>query len=79
MFAGAKFLEYGSDEEQLVGRIVMNLHPTILVHAAFLERPFSLRELLSAVGLIEEKVSVLKERQKIQPARATLSGRGPRD
>jgi len=28
-FAAAKFLEYEADEEQLVGRIVMNLHPAI--------------------------------------------------
>ena len=29
VFEAAKFLEYEADEEQLVGRIVMNLHPAI--------------------------------------------------
>lgn len=36
LFEAAKFLEYGVDQEQLVGRIVMNLHPTVMTPAAFL-------------------------------------------
>ena len=74
VFAAAKFLQYGADEEQLVGRIVMNLHPTILAHAAFLDKPHSRQELLDAIGLIEEKFSVLKEREKAQPAVTAVSG-----
>jgi len=61
VFAAATFLEYEADEEQLVGRTVMNLHTTILVHAAFLEMPRSRKKLMSAVGLIEERFSVLKK------------------
>jgi len=79
VFAAAKFLEYEDDEEQLVGRIIMNLYPTILTHTEFLERPRSRKELISAVGLIEEMFSVLKERQRIQPAVATSSGSSPRN
>jgi len=43
VFAAARFLEYEADEEQLVGRVFMNLHPAILAHAAFLERPALIR------------------------------------
>jgi len=68
VFAAARFLAYEADEERLVGRIVMHLHPAILAHAAFLERPRSRKELMNAIGLIEEKVSVLKERKFSQPA-----------
>jgi len=78
VFAAANFLEYEADEEQLVGRIVMNLHPAILAHAAFLERPRSRKELVSAIGLIEEKVSVLKQREKAQPTVATMKKNDPR-
>jgi len=46
----------------------MNLNPTILTHAEFLERSRSRKELNSSVGLIEEKFSVLEERQNTQPA-----------
>ena len=31
----------------------MNLHPTVLDHAAFLERPRSRKDLIYSVGLIE--------------------------
>jgi len=78
VFAAARFLEYEADEEQLVGRIVMNLHPAILAHAAFLERPRSCKELMNTIGLIEEKVSVLKEREKVQPASTTQRENDPR-
>ena len=39
VFAAASFLQYEAVEEGLVGRVVMKLHPTCLVHAAFLDRP----------------------------------------
>jgi len=78
VFAAARFLEYEADEEQLVGRIVMNLHPAILAHVAFLERPRSRKELMNAIGLIEEKFSVLKEREKVQPASTTQRENDPR-
>ena len=78
VFAAVKFLGYCADEQQLVGRILMNLHPSILAQAAFLERPHSRGELYNAVGLIEEKFSVLKERQRTQPVPTTSSGSGSR-
>jgi len=35
VFAAARFLGYEAGEEQLVDRIVMNLHPTILAQWHF--------------------------------------------
>jgi hypothetical protein len=35
VFRAAGFLEYDASEQQLVDRIVMNFHPSILVHTAF--------------------------------------------
>jgi hypothetical protein len=45
VFEFAGFLQYGAAEEELVEQIVMNLHPTVLAHAAFLERPRSRKDL----------------------------------
>jgi hypothetical protein len=73
VFVAAKFLGYAADEQQLVYRIVTNLHPSILAKAAFLERPHSRAQLYSAVGLIEEKFSVLRERQRTQSVPNTSS------
>ena len=42
----------------------MNLHPTVLAHVAFLERPRSWKDLIYAVSLIEERFSVLRERKR---------------
>jgi len=67
VFAAATFLQYEADENQLIGHIVMNLHPTILTHATFLERTRSRKELISDISLIQEKFSVLKERKPSQP------------
>jgi hypothetical protein len=78
VFAAAKFLGYAADEQQLVDRIVMNLHPSILAEAAFLKWPHSRAQLYSAVGLIEEKFSMLKERQRIQSVPNTSRGGGSR-
>jgi hypothetical protein len=61
VFAAAKFLGYAADEQQLVDRIVMILHPSILAEAAFLKRPHSRVQLYSAVGLIEENFLCLRE------------------
>jgi hypothetical protein len=33
----AKFFEYQASEEQIVGRVVMNLHHKVLVHSALLD------------------------------------------
>ena len=42
----------------------MNLHSDILAQAAFLPRPGSYIELRDMVGLIEERVAVLTERER---------------
>ena len=56
----------------------MNLHPSILAQAAFSERPRSRRQLTNATGLIEGKLSVLKERQENQPVTPNFSRSNPR-
>ena len=60
----AEFLQYRASEREIVDRILMNLHPDILVQAAFLPRPGLYRELRDMVGLIEERMTVLAERQR---------------
>jgi hypothetical protein len=72
VFAAAGFLQYGATEE-LVGCIVMNLHPSVLAHTAFLDRRHTRKLLISAVGLIEETFSIIRERRKIQPELGPLS------
>jgi hypothetical protein len=62
MFRAAKFLEYQATEEQVVDRVIMNLHPSISAHAVLLDRPKSLADLYRVVGLIEEKASITRER-----------------
>ena len=52
----------------------MNLNPDILAQAALLPRPNSFRELRHTVGLIEESLAVLKERQRPE-VRATCAQR----
>ena len=42
----------------------MNLDPDILARAALLPRPNSFQELRNTVGLIEERMAVLTERQR---------------
>ena len=81
VFRAADFLQYGASEEQLVDRVVMNFHPSILGQAAFLDRLRSRKDSYRVVGLIEEQFSVAKERQcseqSAQPAHN--SGVGPWD
>jgi hypothetical protein len=62
MFRAAKFLEYQATEEQVVDRVIMNLHPSISAHAVLLDRPKSLSDLYRVVGLIEEKASITRKR-----------------
>jgi len=78
VFGAVRFLEYEAEEEQLVARVMMNLHPTVLAHSAFFKRPRSRKELINAVGLIEEKFSVLREREKTHPTSSTSTGNSPR-
>jgi hypothetical protein len=56
----------------LVERVVMNLHPSTFVHTSLLDRPKSLVELNRIVGLIEEKSSIARERQRVEVSQASL-------
>ena len=58
VFSAASTLQYEKVDEELVGRIVMNLHPNVLANAAFWNRLRSRKLLINAVGLIEETFSV---------------------
>ena len=68
VFRTAKFLNYQATEVKLVDRVVMNLHPSIFVHTALLDRQRSLKDLYRVVGLFEEKSSVARERQRVEVA-----------
>lgn len=78
VYTVAKTLEFNAKEQELVDRIMMNLHPDILAHSAFLDRPCR-QELYDVIALIEEKVAVTRERQRDLSERSTASGRGPGD
>jgi hypothetical protein len=43
-FAAAKFLCYAVRKQELVDRVLMNSHPSVLNHASFVDRPRSLKE-----------------------------------
>jgi hypothetical protein len=57
----AEFFQYHVTEDEVVDRILMNLHPEILAQAALLPKPSSYSELRYTVGLIEERMAVLAE------------------
>jgi hypothetical protein len=69
IFSTAEFLGYQASEQELVDRVVTNLHPSVLAHAALFNRPHSTVELLELVGIIEERISVRKGRQSSHPPR----------
>jgi len=60
----AEFLQCNASEAEVVERVLMYLHPEILAQAALLPRSVSFRELRNTVGLIEERMTVLAERQR---------------
>jgi hypothetical protein len=64
IFDTAKFLEYGADEQEFVNRVVTNLHPSVLAHAAFMDRPHTKAELLRIIETLEERASVRVERKQ---------------
>ena len=74
MFTEAEIVGYEVGEQHLVNLIPMNLNPSVLTHAAFLDRPRSRRELYGAVAVIEENVSALKERQRTRTGDDSLCG-----
>jgi len=61
VFQAAIFLQYGATEQELIDRVLMNLHPEVLAQSAFLDRPRSRKEMYKIMGLIEEKMSVAIE------------------
>jgi hypothetical protein len=75
VFRIAAFLKYGATEQQLVDRLVMNFHPSVLSQAAFLDRPKSPWHLDRMVGLMEEKSAVARERQCVAQESAVNRGR----
>jgi len=76
VFGAARFLQYEATETELVDRVVMNFHSSILTHAAFINKPVSLTELHRVVGVIEEKSAVAKERERVElDARRTAMSR----
>jgi hypothetical protein len=80
VFQAAEFLLYEATEEQLVQRILMNLHPSIQKLACLLDRPRSRKDLTHMASLIEEQSSILVERSKVgQTAydNRNSSSRGP--
>jgi hypothetical protein len=79
VFSAARFLEYEAEEQSLVDRIVMNLHPDILAQSAFVDRPRSRKELYDVVGMVEEKMAVVRERQRNLATQQITSREEPRD
>jgi hypothetical protein len=69
VFKAAEYLQYDASEEQLVDRVLMNLHPAVLAQSSFLDRPRSCKELLQVVGLIEERAAVAQERSKMEESK----------
>ena len=75
MFATAEFLNYQATEQELVDRVVMNIHPSVIRHAALLGRPSSREDLRSTIALIEERMSVRKSRESKTPSPESRSSR----
>ena len=76
IFQAAEFLSYGGTEQQLVERIVMNLHPDILKETVFLNPPHTREELGRVVNQIEERFCVAEERRRMQREDDSNHGRG---
>jgi len=58
VFRAADFLAYKASGQQLVYRIVMKFHPSILAHADFLDKPRSLKDMYHIAGLVDETFTV---------------------
>ena len=63
VFSAARFLGYDAEEQSLVDRIVMNLHPDILAQSAFVDKPRTRKELYDVIGIVEENMAVVRARQ----------------
>jgi hypothetical protein len=64
IFRVVKFLDYRAGEEQLVERVIINFHSSILANTALMDRPRSLKDLYRMVGLVEERMAVGRERER---------------
>jgi len=67
---------YGATEQQLFEMIIMNLHPEILMEAAFLNKPNTRDELFHDVDQIEERLSVAEERRSVEKGTRENNSRG---
>jgi hypothetical protein len=77
VFQAANILQYTYEAtEQLVERVVMNLHPQVLSQAALFDKPRSRKDLYRLVGLIEERILVPKERDWLGPEVTRGGGNG---
>jgi len=77
VFQTAEFLQYEATEEQLVQRVIKNLHPSILNLVSLVNKPKSREELAVMVSLVEEQSAVLSEREKsLQANSISNSARG---
>jgi hypothetical protein len=63
MINAANFLRFSATVEEIVDRILMNLHPDVLTHAASLPCPTFYHQSSEMVGHVEEKMAVQRERQ----------------
>ena len=66
IFQAAEFLSYGATEQQLLERIIMNLHPEILKETAFLNLPNTRDELFRVVNQIEQRFCAADERRNME-------------
>jgi hypothetical protein len=67
VFATAQFLQYAVTEQEQVDRVVMNFNPSMLNHAAFVDRPHSRTELYKVVAGI---VNDLLEQEVVRPSKS---------
>ena len=64
VFQTAEFFQYQATEQQLVQRVIMNLHPNILNLAGLVDKPRSRKELAHVVNLRNSPLFWLKERKE---------------
>jgi hypothetical protein len=76
IFRVAKFLDYRAGEEQLVERVIMNFHSSVLANTALMDRPRSFKDLYRMAGLVEERMAVGRERERVDaPVRGPSNAR----
>jgi hypothetical protein len=63
MINAADFLRYSTTEEEIVDRILMNLHSDVLTHATSLPHLTLYQQSSEMVGHVEVEMAVQRERQ----------------